>query len=388
MSMIDSKEKTDSNDDSTQPVLVMDLIRSILDRLSFADFCRARCISSDWYSASKSSIRGITNPWLIFFPKVYGEIKNDTCKFFNPRDNNFYTVRDQRFDFAWSYYFASSGSWFLMYQNRILHLLNVFTRERIPLPSLESLDGSEVIVMRKNSFVIYATLDYKGKDRRNNGDFLAYHKSGDNNNNESWKVLQHLKKNEGCVDMVFNESKLYVLRVTRRVTVFDFSGGDSPMECASYPSPMECASFKSRDDDVRFSNNLAVTLSGEVLIISGRVEYPWINFQHFRRSGTTSGRYFFNMYKLDPKSSEWRIIESLGEEALLLDQGITVAAQGGVVKNCIYFSNGKLHGYDGYKDANGICNCVYNIKTKKMFKVFEHLTASDARWFFPTFGGE
>ncbi|CAH2055185.1 unnamed protein product [Thlaspi arvense] len=124
--------------------------------------------------------------------------------------------------------------------------------------------------------------------------------------------------------MVFKESKLYVLSELQRITVYDFSGGDSPMECA----------------------------------ISGQ-------------------------------SSKWSILKSLGEEALLMDQGITVAAKDGVLKNCIYYSNDQLYRRIGSRlknDYNVICVC--NIQTKKQVQVFPHLTASDARWFFPTFSAK
>jgi len=66
-----------------------------------------------------------------------------------------------------------------------------------------------------------------------------------------------------------------------------------------------------------------VTLSGEVLVIASRVEpHP--------------GTFLFFVYKLDPKSSKWSIIKSIGDEALILDLGIIVAAKDGVMKNCIY----------------------------------------------------
>ncbi|VVA96361.1 unnamed protein product [Arabis nemorensis] len=166
--------------------------------------------------------------------------------------------------------------------------------------------------------------------------------------------------------MVFKDSKLYVLG-SRKIIVYDFSVGDSPKECASFALP-DCYG--------NYFSNLAVTLSGEVIIIS------------------SIGRSFFNFYKMDPKSSGWSIITSLGDEALLLDQGMTVAAKDGVMKNCIYFSNDMLRriiGTNLRKDDNGIC--VYNIQTKKVVQEFPHLTSSplpfkDARWFFPNFGGK
>ncbi|CAH8277013.1 unnamed protein product [Arabidopsis lyrata] len=289
--MSDSNEET-CNDDSKQPVLIVDMLRSILERLSFVDFHRARCISSEWYSASESCIRvkNPTTPWIILFPSEHVENKNDSCKLYNPRDHSSYIVRDLGFDLARSRCLASSCSWFLMLdRSRIdFHLLNPFTRLRIPLPSLESI--------------------------------------GDGN-------------------------------IFRRVSDGRFNSKGSHYK-------------------------VAVTLSGEVLIILARVEpYPRM-------------RCFFDVYKMDPKSSEWKMIKSIGGEALLLDLGIRVEAK--VMKNCIYFSSDQFRRYNG----NSLCNDynnndihVYHIRTDQVVQVFEDLTASptilfkDARWFFPTFGG-
>jgi len=74
---------------------------------------------------------------------------------------------------------------------------------------------------------------------------------------------------------------------------------------------------------LEFHKSPVVTLSGEVLVIASRVEpHP--------------GTFLFFVYKLDPKSSKWSIIKSIGDEALILDLGIIVAAKDGVMKNCIY----------------------------------------------------
>ncbi|CAH8259209.1 unnamed protein product [Arabidopsis lyrata] len=393
--MSDSNEKKTCND-SKQPILVLDLVRLVLERLSFVDFHRARCVSSGWYSASKSCIGGTnpTAPWIILFPNEHVKTNNDSCKLFDPRDHSSYTIRDLGFDMVRSRCLASSGSWFLMLDHKTdFHLLNLFTRERIPLPSLESIDGWQMKFVRTGDSDFEMSMYYKahglvsyGKnsDLRIRGAVLwvdektrdyfvvwfhhstfAYHKKGGDNN--SWKVFQP-SKHQGCRHMVYKESKLYVLSPARNISVFDFSGGHSPVEYATLPSPKDC-----------YVRNLAVTLSGEVLIISSNPK-----------------KCFFTLYKIDPKSSKWRLIKSIGDEALILDLGITVAAKDGVMRNCIYFSHDDLHRYKGVSlcndDKYGIC--VYHIKTKKKVQVFEHLTTSspipfkDARWFFPTFGGK
>ncbi|CAL9224954.1 unnamed protein product [Arabidopsis halleri] len=273
-----------------------------------------------------------------------------------------------------------------MYSRIDFHLLNPFTRLRIPLPSLESIgDGNifrRVSDGRGFNFIDKAVLwvDEKSRDYLvvwNFGSIFGYRKKGDDNNN--WKVFLPFK-HVVYIDMVFKENKLYVLSLTQKVSVYDFSGDDSPVNCANFPY------LPLRNDIIYIPPGshykVAVTLSGEVLIILARVEpYP-------------RTRCFFDVYKMDPKSSEWKMIKSIGGEALLLDLGITVEAK--VMKNCIYFSSDQFRRYNG----NSLCNDynnndihVYHIRTDQVVQVFEDLTASptilfkDARWFFPTFGG-
>ncbi|KAG7575860.1 hypothetical protein ISN45_Aa03g003120 [Arabidopsis thaliana x Arabidopsis arenosa] len=281
---------------------------------------------------------------------------------------------------------TSSGSWFLMLDDKLdFHLLNLFTREMIPLPPLESIDGFPMELLRMGDSKAWVTLSYKNKanscgikitsytvthlridnfkavlwvDEESRDylvvwkldDVFAYHKKGDDDNN-SWKVIQPLK-NQQYVDMVCKESKLYVLSDTR-VTVLDFSHDDSP--------PIKCASFKSLDYPYwSHDKNLVVTLSGQVLIVtSERFSY--------------SDRRFFDVYKMDPESLEWSVINSIGDEALLFDLGITFAAKDGAMENCIYFYTYQL--------------CEYHIKTKKVVQVCPPRSATSpmsfnsARWF-------
>ncbi|CAA7041049.1 unnamed protein product [Microthlaspi erraticum] len=378
----DSNEK--ACNDSKQPILSTDLIRPILERLSFVDFHRARCVSSGWYIASKSCI-GVTNPttpWIILFTKEEQlENNNVSCKLFDPRDHTCYTVRDLGIDFARSCCLASSGSWFLMLLHRTdFYLFNLFTRQKIPLPSMGSIDdfdatsssgessdvrliGSAVLGVDEESRDYFVVWSYNS--------IFAYHKRGDNN--ERWKVLKPLK-GQGCIDMVFKQGKLYVLTVTRSVTVFDFLGGDSPTECEITPPPLWC----SQD----LLNNIAVTLSGEVLLIASFVK--------------KKGKCFFDLFRRDPKRKHaWKFIDSVGEEALLLDQGIAVAAKDGVMRDCIYFTSDRFCRDSGIRlSISDYIICVSHVKKNRVVQRFDHLTASspinfkDARWFSPTFGGK
>ncbi|KAJ0244543.1 F-box protein KIB4 [Hirschfeldia incana] len=384
------------------PMLILDLVILVMERLSFVDFHRARCVSSVWYSASKSCRTRQGNPWLVLFPAdvlhLPEESIEDSCKLFDPIDHKSYTVRDLGSEFLRTSCLASYNSWFLMLDRRTrFYLLNMLTRERLHLPSLESMESTDGLLLKfkrnfDSSFTV-TTLHYKDNvtllstcfridaavlwvDERNR-DYLvvwafdrslAYHKKGD----DGWRVFRS-STNQRCVDMVFIESKLYVLVEDRSITAFDFSCGDSPMEYASFTTSPECYGPYG---PINFEH-LAMTLSGQVLAISGVRSHV------------------LNIYKMDPKSSKWSIIESLGDEALLFDPRITVPAKDGVLKNCLYYSNDRFHRDNDYnlrEDDNRIF--VVNIQNNYEVQLFNHVTASsplpfkDARWFVPTFGGK
>ncbi|AEE76623.1 unnamed protein product [Arabidopsis thaliana] len=327
------KKKLISSDNDTEwsPVLAPDLIRSIFERLNFAEFHRAMSISLDWYSTAELCYRQNPTPWLILFSNY----RHISCRLFDPLHDKTYVIRDLGFDFHRSCCLATSGSWLLMLDHRTdFYLLNLFTRERICLPTLEAIDGWQMKFERVGESDFLKTFTYREGYRSYSSGlstkvvienavlwvdersrdylvvwsiecFFAYHKKGDNN--KTWKVIQ-LKKNEECSDIVFRESKLYVLNPNLNITVFDFSSG----------SPNECASFTSQDIGLTLYplscfGHLVITLSGEVLLIKTR----------------RYGIYSFDVYKMDPKSSKWREIYSLGNEAILLDLGTTIAAKDG-----------------------------------------------------------
>lgn len=78
----------------------------------------------------------------------------------------------------------------------------------------------------------------------------------------------------------------------------------------------------------RVKNNVVVTLSGDVLIVSS-----------IRRG--MSKIWNFEIYKMDSsKGNKWEQTFSLGNEAIILDLGITVPAKDieGIKRNSIYFS--------------------------------------------------
>ncbi|CAN8275390.1 unnamed protein product [Cochlearia groenlandica] len=142
------------SDGSRWSKLPLDLLHMVLERLSFADFHRAKSVCSSWLYASKQTSPTDQTPWLIrAYPLLINFMnfsvgdglifpeKGKTYFFLcNPEKNNkMYIVRDLGANFTNSYCLATYGSWLFMRDPQYnLYIMNLFTRERINLPSVES----------------------------------------------------------------------------------------------------------------------------------------------------------------------------------------------------------------------------------------------------------
>ncbi|VYS58233.1 unnamed protein product [Arabidopsis thaliana] len=156
---MEPKKKTkliSSDNDSKWSMLSPDLIRSILERLNFIDFHRARYISLNWYSSSELCIIQNPTPWTIRF-------SNDNhVSLFDPLHAKTYVITDLGFDLPRSRCLATSGSWLLMLDHRTdFYLLNLFTRERICLPTLEAIDGWQMKFERVGESDFLKTFTYR-----------------------------------------------------------------------------------------------------------------------------------------------------------------------------------------------------------------------------------
>ncbi|WZY88324.1 hypothetical protein YC2023_045059 [Brassica napus] len=79
-------------------------------------------------------------------------------------------------------------------------------------------------------------------------------------------------------------------------------------------------------------------------------------------------------------------VHSLGDEALLLDSGITVPADPtlGIEPNSIYFTrHGRVRNFVQEPSCPDIC--VFNLTTKKFtrFPILSYFNTKDALWFLP-----
>ncbi|KAJ0244505.1 F-box domain-containing protein [Hirschfeldia incana] len=377
--------------------LCPDLLRCVYERLSFTDLTRAKSVCSSWHSASRGFLpKRNQNPWLILFPGNDGRNDNNgTCLFLFPGDKNkVYKNRDLGVDFARSRCLATYGSWLLMMDHLWnLNILNLLIGEKIDLPALTEPVMPERFRPKLKSSVACLWIDEKTKDYLvvwTIKHFQVFTKRGIN----TWRgfASNYVGEVTGCDHMVYNhkDQKLYGYRSCYDIRIWCFRGDDEPQEVFEAESACFTA-FNYRDflpkwwqtDDSEFEKdralfsaeyvngwiNLALTVSGQVLKVS-------IVLQR-------SKRWLFRIHKISHVTKKWKEIDSLGEEALILDMGITVVAKHipGIKRNSIYFSGVGC----GREDLDNIF--VFDLATQNIQRlpqcVFSPINFSDARWFFP-----
>ncbi|KAG2310815.1 hypothetical protein Bca4012_025322 [Brassica carinata] len=366
--------------------LCLDVIQMVLEKLSATDFNRAKAVCSGWLSASRQSVRKQNQiPWLILFP--YERSYGYSCRMLNPAEEGLvYRSRNLGVEFTQSRCIATCGSWLLMYLFRCqpkLYILNPLTRDRINLPPLES-RKSDIIIFspqevrrfchgdqqsRRERALTEEICDLSSKDEKSvlwvdersknylvvwsyGGCCLFFSKKGD----KVWRMFPYVGTN-GLWDFVCKGLILYMYTRLSLIEIYDFSG-DSPL--ALTHAPFFCSS---RFFPAFTIERLAVTTSGEALMVG------IYNIHKTFRS--------FCVYKKNHATNKWDEMASLGDQALILDLGITVSAKDvqGFKSNSIYFSGvsfGTSHIF------------IYSLATHKV----EPFMAStnkffDARWFIP-----
>ncbi|KAG7551876.1 hypothetical protein ISN45_Aa06g025070 [Arabidopsis thaliana x Arabidopsis arenosa] len=221
----------------------------------------------------------------------------------------------------------------------------------------EDLRGLLWVDEKKKEFVVVWFFD-KGTE------YIAFCKNGEDHYRDIPIRKNVGKELQGLYDMVLHVGvSLYISTTRQSIRKLRFSGQEGFTDVDnSEILPFRKISFY-LPDGARFSNNIAVTISGEVLLV-----------QNFFYEAT---RYrSFRLYKKDPNpdlntiiNNPYPMVEvySLGDEALLLDLGITVSADGtllGIERNSIYFTrhdrvrSGRKH--------SCLDICVFNLATKKL----------------------
>ncbi|KAH0932598.1 hypothetical protein HID58_009715, partial [Brassica napus] len=344
-----------------------DVLQSILERLSIINYLKARSVCKNWRVVCKqiSSIQD-KFPWIIIFPRR--RPKSSTCQVFNPQEGKLYTLRNLGNDFSTHQCIATSGSWLLMLDLRSnLYVLNVFTRERIDLPPLESHQGRlQVNRLQNNTFtfminqssapgrnVLNRTKAVLWVDEKTKGylvvwsiglSYIMYTKNGI----DFWREIPIKEGPEnlhGCQDIVYKDNNLYILTGLNRIRILDCSQ-ELPRALVDN---VDDDPFR---DDQRRRGKIGVTVSGEVLIVKNRLKQV------------------FNILKMNSDGTSWDEVESLGEESWITDLGVTVPGVDGSRPNSIY-----------YRDRSLYCG---DLSVQVLEMILEVDKNGHARWFIPS----
>uniref|UniRef100_A0A1J3FHI9 Putative F-box protein n=1 Tax=Noccaea caerulescens TaxID=107243 RepID=A0A1J3FHI9_NOCCA len=410
---IEKHHDRDTSNSKSWSELPPELLDLVFKRLTMADFQRAKSVCSSWLSSSRQSVPRNNNqmiPWLILFPK---DVENNPCLLFNPEEKDkLYRTRREEADlgseFAKSFCIATCGNWLLMRDPLFtLYIVNLFTHEIIRLPPVETqlgtmkiermrddgdlefrvtCDSGKVYKHKKGSLRLQSSLLWIDEKTR---DYIVvwglverhccvvYCKNGDTSWNQIPETLD-------CCDMVYKDSKLYFLSSSCGFIIFDMMipfpfPPQVTFQCSVYvcKNRCRCSEYVERDR-CRHGYRQSVAATMIVVTVTGQV------LKVEKISGIHSRTWSFRVYKVYSSGSVEKI-DSLGDEALLLDQGITVLANdtNGLVRNSIYFS---------YPCADTIF-CVFNLEEQKMELLHRFDSSSSSsvdqfsrgRWFLPSF---
>ncbi|CAH2059658.1 unnamed protein product [Thlaspi arvense] len=339
--------------------LCPDVCGSILERLSAKDFHRARTVCSNWYSVSRTCK---LYPWRIQFNEC-------STSLFDPvEDKKIHETEHPGIEFSKSYVMASCSNWLLVVDFLVdLYLLNVFTSERISVPSMESMflgqarfqgeDDWEQFIKRTNiaSFrkstaclwINERTRDYviawSYKEH-----YLFTYKIGD----DSWCNLEGTQ----CKSMAYKNNKLYVYTSDHYIKTLDLSK-NSPNEIVEgNPYRSHRFHFVSKPKEYIWKKRIAITSSGEVLIVVSL-------------KGLAEKRYFY-VFKMNVGSGNWERVDSLGGEMLIFGHGHTIRAPikeingEGIKGDSICFDDDDLMPGSDYLSAYRKINCgVFDLAT-------------------------
>ncbi|KAG7536673.1 hypothetical protein ISN44_As13g006070 [Arabidopsis suecica] len=343
-----------------------DLLRSIFEGLNtIKDFHRASSVCSNWYTISRICKQPINLlPWQILF-------KENSTLLFDPEENKTHEIQHPGIDFSDRYVLTSCSNWLLMIDYNVdFFLINVFTRERINLPSIESsiiglgqahfVEPTDIISAKKQACL---WIDETTKDYVVAWSYNQYHLFINKKGDDSWSSLEDTK----CVYIACNKDyKLYVYTLYSCIKIFDISG-DSPEEIVEenpYRNHPFCFRLFSQPGEHYWKQRMAVTSFGEVLMI---VSLRWLG-----------NKRLFHIYKMNLEKSSWERVDSLGGEMLIFGHGVTIRAPMkdisslGIKSDSIWFSGeGLWPEIDPYSPYTPL-NCG----------VFD-LTTSTITWFKP-----
>ncbi|CAE6005563.1 unnamed protein product [Arabidopsis arenosa] len=224
------------------------------------------------------------------------------------------------------------------------------------------------------------------------GQFLGFCKKGNLHYRDIPIRVDVRREFRGLKDVVLKGYNLYSLVTRSFIRHLDLSGQDGFKDVSVIPrfpmwkpdTPRVDFGVTEIKKVISFSDSIAVTTSGEVLLVFTKAYEPFCERSRI-----------FRVYKrdpkeLDPNTYDTRLVEmeSIGDEALFFDLGITVPADHtlGIEPNSIYFTRNDRFGHKNICIPCLIDICVYNIATRtiKRFPSLSNLKLKDAQWFLPS----
>ncbi|KFK27818.1 hypothetical protein AALP_AA8G433800 [Arabis alpina] len=273
----------------------------------------------------------------------------------------------------------------------------IYSLERVGKKNFHEI-CSERMVLEWEPFCVETSDDLRGvlwvdEDKQelefDTSHYVGFCKTGDDHYREITTRLHVRRESQGVHDMVLKGYTLYIFTTRQYIRILDLSAHDGfEDESDSYRHLLHPPVIESGTGTEFFipCRNIAVTRSEDVLLVC---TLPY-------KDSTSTRHRIFRFFKRDPNEDPTRLrptplleVDSLGDEALLLDSGITVPADQtlGIEPNSIYFTrDDRIRRKNLDKTLECPYICVYNLATKtlKRFPHLSELNLKDALWFLPS----
>ncbi|PIA56626.1 hypothetical protein AQUCO_00700762v1 [Aquilegia coerulea] len=295
---------------------------------------------------------------------------------------------------------GSTGTWLItidLYKG--IHLLNPFSRVQIHLPSQSTFEyGLDIFPLRDedvapeihrdclvDKVILSSTPEFISTSKdciamaiHRHGKKLAIARPGD----VSWTTVE-TPKDHYAADIIFFKEQFYVVTIRGVVMVCDISDGLHTPKASVLTERLPQTSII---DETKY----LVELRGELLLVIKFVFDPDdINDAEDKLSPYKTEK--FQVYKLNFTNKKWEEVNSLGEYCLFLGFNTSIAVQPinyfGLKRNCIYFTDDFMNGYQGREIPGGRDMGVFDLEDKSIqphYKGESTCYYSPPLWLIPT----
>lgn len=335
--------------------LKLNLVESVLKKLSYADIFGLKSVCSSWRSIAKAYISSSYSqklPLLVVFPS-HGKEDEDN-------GGIFFILAEEKEEEDCC--IGSSHGWLIVTDKKTnLFMFNLFIPVGINLPSLSTFPGFDTNGLHGDRWIIKSILSC---DPISGGQYgvvaiyglcgvssqLAFSMCGDT----KWTKLEGSHK---CYsDIICYKDHLYALSHNCALEVWEFKG-PTPVKkmVAEFSFPDKLVEFEKPLRDLYSSQLYLIESLGEILLIvrfignlvreDGVVvhEADLLDDEEYSHMNCRYGTKKFYVYKLDLEEKKWVKLESLGDRMLFLglNQSISLSAQDfqEYKRNSIYFTD-------------------------------------------------